>query len=59
MRGKAHKEATFGVIVSGSKKNRKFSVDVPWDGEAARFVDVIGAVVLYMEAARQISADVA
>jgi hypothetical protein len=43
--------------LAGAKENGKVSLDLPWDGEASRFADVIGTVVLYIEAAKQTSAE--
>jgi hypothetical protein len=34
--------------IAGLREDGKLLIDLPWDGEAARFVDVIGAVVLYV-----------
>jgi hypothetical protein len=50
--------------LAGAREDGKLLIDLPWDGEASRFVDVIGAVVLYavvlyIEGAHQISSDVA
>jgi hypothetical protein len=43
--------------VSGAREDGKLLIDLPWDGEASRFVDVIGAVVLYIEEAKRTSAE--
>jgi len=41
--------------IAGAKENGKVSINLPWDGEASFFADVIGAVVLYIEGAKQTS----
>ena len=41
--------------VAGAREDGKLLIDLPWDGEASRFADVIGAVVLYIEEAKQTS----
>jgi hypothetical protein len=43
--------------VVGAREDGKLLLDLPWDQEASFFVDVIGAVVLYIEAANQRSAE--
>jgi hypothetical protein len=43
--------------IAGAREDGKLSIDLPWDGEAARFVDVIGVVVLYIEGAHRTSAE--
>ncbi len=35
--------------IACAKENGKLSIDLPWDREASRLVDVIAAVVLYIE----------
>jgi hypothetical protein len=45
--------------LAGSKESDELSLDLPWDGEAARFVDVIGVVVLYIEGVQRTFAEVA
>jgi hypothetical protein len=35
--------------IAGTREDGKLSINLPWDGGAARFGDVIGAVVLYIE----------
>ena len=45
--------------LAGSKESDELSINLPWDRDASRFVDVIGAVVLYIEGTHQISSDVA
>ena len=35
--------------IVGAREDGKLASDLPWDGEASRFVDVIGAVILYIE----------
>ena len=41
--------------IAGAREDGKLSINLPWDGEGDRFVDVIGAVVLYIEEAKQTS----
>ena len=43
--------------LAGSKENGKLSIDLPWDRDTSFFVDVIGAVVMYIEGAHQTSAE--
>jgi hypothetical protein len=43
--------------VAGAREDGKLSINLSWDGEASRFADVIGAVVLYIEEAKQTSAE--
>ena len=43
--------------IVGAREDGKLSINMAWDREAARFVDVIGAVVLYIEGALQTSAE--
>ena len=46
--------------IVGAREDGKLLIDLPWDREESRFVDVIGAVIIYIEAANQTpSADVA
>ena len=45
--------------IVGAREDGKLFIDLPWDWEASRFADVIGAVITYIEAAHQISSDVA
>jgi hypothetical protein len=44
--------------IVGAREDGKLSIDLPWDRDTSRFVDVIGAVVLYIEEAKQTSAEV-
>ncbi len=39
--------------IAGAREDGKLLIDLPWDGEESRFVDVIGAVILYIEGANQ------
>jgi hypothetical protein len=34
--------------IAGAREDGKLFLDLAWDGDASRFVDVIGAVVLYI-----------
>lgn len=43
--------------IVGAREDGKLLIDLSWDREASRFVDVIGMVVLYIEAASQSSAE--
>src|ERR1700730_15475038 len=43
--------------IAGARADGKLSIDLPWDGEAFFFAEVIGAVVLYIEVAQQPSAE--
>jgi hypothetical protein len=43
--------------IVGAREDGKLSINLPWDGDASFFADVIGAVVLYIEAASQSSAE--
>ena len=43
--------------VAGAREDGKLSINLPWDGEAGRLVDVIGVVALYIEEAKQTSAE--
>ena len=53
-----HKEAAFRALVAGAHEDGKLLLDLPSDGgDASRFVDVIGVVVLYIEAAHHTSAE--
>ena len=45
--------------IVGAREDGNLLINLPWDGEASRFVDVIGAIILYIEEAKQTSADVA
>jgi len=42
----------------GAKEDGNLLVDLPWDREASFFVDVIGIVIMYVEAAHQTSFEV-
>lgn len=42
--------------VAGAREDGKLSLNLPWDRES-RLADVSGEVVLYIEGARQISAE--
>ncbi len=44
--------------VAGAREDGKLLIDLPWDQEESRFVDVIGALVLYIEGAQQSSAEI-
>ena len=33
--------------IAGAREDGKLLIDLPWDGEASRFLDVIATVVLY------------
>ena len=43
--------------IAGAREDGKLSIDLPWDRAASFFADVIGAVIMYIEAAHQISSD--
>jgi hypothetical protein len=43
--------------IVGAREDGKLFLDLAWDGEESRFVDVIEAVVLYIEGAHQSSAE--
>ena len=43
--------------IAGSREDGKLSLDLAWDGDGSRFVDVIEAVVPYIEGANQLSSD--
>jgi hypothetical protein len=43
--------------IAGAREDGKLLINLPWDGDASFFADVIGAVVLYIEAASQSSAE--
>ena len=43
--------------IAGARQDGKLLIDLPWDGEASFFVDVIGVVILYIEAANRTSAE--
>jgi hypothetical protein len=54
--------AFFIPSIAGARKDGKLLINLPWEGVASFFVDVIGAVIIYIyiEAANQTpSADVA
>ena len=36
--------------IAGAREDGKLLIDLPWDGEASRFLDVIGAVIWHVEA---------
>ena len=38
--------------IAGAREDGKLLIDLPWDGESARFANVIGAVVLYISRER-------
>ena len=42
--------------IVGAREDGKLLIDLPWDRDASRFADVIGAVVLYIEGAQRSSA---
>jgi hypothetical protein len=43
--------------LAGAREDGKLSINLPWDREASGFADVIGVVILYIEAAHQTSAE--
>jgi len=43
--------------IAGAREDGKLSLDLAWDGEGGRFVDVIGVVITYIEAAQRSSAE--
>lgn len=43
--------------IAGAREDGKLLIDLPWDRQASRFMEVIEAVVLYIEAASQSSAE--
>jgi hypothetical protein len=42
--------------IAGAREDGKLLIDLPWDREESRFVDVIEAVIAYIEAAHRSSA---
>ncbi len=44
--------------IAGAREDGKLSLDLAWDGEVSRFVDVIGAIVLHIEGANRTSFEV-
>ena len=52
--------AFFIPSIAGARKDGKLLINLPWEGVASFFAGVIGAVIIYIEAANQTpSADVA
>jgi len=45
--------------LAGSKESDELSINLPWDWDVSRFVDVIRVVVLYIEGAQRTFAEVA
>jgi hypothetical protein len=43
--------------IVGARENGELSLDLAWDGEASKFVDVIGTVTTYIEGAQRSSAE--
>jgi hypothetical protein len=43
--------------LAGAREDGKLSINLPWDGEASSFVDVIEVVIMYIKAAHQTSAE--
>ena len=43
--------------IAGAREDGKLFIDLRWDRDASRFVDVIGVVIMYIEGARQTSAE--
>lgn len=44
--------------IAGAREDGKLLIDLPWDREASRFADVIGAVALHIEEAQRSSEEV-
>jgi hypothetical protein len=44
--------------LAGAKENGKVSLKLHWDSASSSFADSIGAVIMYIEAANQPSAEV-
>jgi hypothetical protein len=44
-------------FLAGAREDGKLSLDLAWDGEVSRFVDVIEVVILYIEGAQRSSAE--
>ena len=43
--------------IVGAREDGNLLIDLPWDQNVSRFVDVIGAVIIFIEGAQQTSAE--